>query len=164
MLLRPASMFLFFRPQHGKHEETQTRIIHLTSGKGTFSRGRGSWGESYYLLIFSSTFINLDFSKKQNFTYNNDLEDSHLVSHFSTCNIGVTSICTKSLMPAFSTTSEAGVGVPISIYFIFPGITPHLPGKWQDANKCSLGECDGFCDHPLKSSLLTQQELFQLLL
>lgn len=115
-LLRLTKMSLFFRPEQGKYEETQMRIHHLTSRKRRFSWGRGSWSESCYLLIFSRTLsractLLLIWSfKENNFNFNDDLEYSHLISHFSNYNVGVISICTKPIMLVFSTTMEAGIG------------------------------------------------------
>lgn len=92
---------------------------------------------------------------KNNFTFNDHLEYSHLISHFSICNTGVTPICTKSIMPVFLYFyGRWRWGYLFLLTLYSRSLIPCLSGTWQDLKICSLSEHSGFCDHPFKSLLL----------
>lgn len=76
--------------------------------------GGGEFGDSPITLVFFKFFYWSDILLKCSLSFNNDLEDSHSVSYFSTCNTGVIPICTQSLLSIFSITTEAD---PAGTYF-----------------------------------------------
>lgn len=127
------------------------RIRHLTSRERNCSGGKGSWSESYYLLIFQvHTFTDLDIKKTVLLL---TMIQNILTSCFSICTWSNT-YSSNSIMPVISTTMEADIGYLLLLTLYSRGLMPCLSDKWQDFNKCSLSEQNGFCDRLFKSLLL----------